>query len=137
MLVHTKKHLTDGIHKSVFCVLANGQIFDLPLSIIKQLNKYIVKDLSTAEKAKAAISKTVNIAPDEIFTDLNHKYTKAGALLKALRIREGLTQKDLALQLNIKQGDLSKMESGKRSIGKIIALRIAKKFDINYRSLLG
>ncbi len=36
----------------------------------------------------------------------------------------------------ISQADLSKMESGKRPIGKVIAKRLAEVFDTDYRIFL-
>ena len=57
-------------------------------------------------------------------------------LLRGLRARENLSQLEFAQAIGVTQSDLSKMELGKRPIGKIIAKRIAEKFDIDYRSLL-
>jgi len=42
----------------------------------------------------------------------------------------------MAKKINITQADLSKMENGKRPIGKIIAKRIEKMFDVSYRYFL-
>jgi len=53
-----------------------------------------------------------------------------------LRARENLSQIEFAQAIGVTQSDVSKMELGKRPIGKIIAKRIAEKFDIGYRSLL-
>jgi len=64
----------------------------------------------------------------EAFAEINAKYTKSGALLRAIRLREGLTQNEFASLINVRQGDLSKMELGKRPIGKMLIERIAKKF---------
>jgi len=70
----------------------------------------------------------LGLAPEEVFAEINAKYTKAGALLKAIRLREGLNQKDFANLIGVTQGDLSKMECGKRPVGKRLVSRIAKKF---------
>ncbi len=64
------------------------------------------------------------------------KNTKAGVLLRGTRHREGLTQVEMAKKIHVSQADLSKMESGKRPIGKIIAKRIEKIFGVNYRYFL-
>lgn len=77
-----------------------------------------------------------SIAADKFFAAYEKKYTKPGMLLRCLRIREGYTQEEFAQLINISQANLSKMELGKRPIGKEMAKRIAKAFDINYRSLL-
>jgi DNA-binding XRE family transcriptional regulator len=56
--------------------------------------------------------------------------------LRGLRYREGLTQKALGEMLGIEQTNISKMEQGKRPIGKTIAKRIAKLFKSDYRIFL-
>jgi len=71
-----------------------------------------------------------------LFEKLDKKFTKAGALLKGLRIREDLSQLEFAKKINVSQANLSKMENGKRPIGKIIAKRIEKAFGTNYRYFL-
>lgn len=93
-------------------------------------------DDTLAEKAKVKFEKILSTSPEEVYADINKKFTKPGALLKGVRLREGLSQDDFAKKINVKQGDLSKMESGKRPIGKRIAHRIAKEFKVNYKFFL-
>lgn len=76
------------------------------------------------------------LTSDDIFLEINQKYTKPGALLRGLRARENLTQVQLADKLRVTQSDISQMENGTRVIGRIIAQRIEKLFDVNYRSFL-
>lgn len=76
------------------------------------------------------------VKPDELFSDVNKKYTKPGALLKGIRYREGLTQAQMAKKLNMTQSDISQMEKGTRHIGRAVAKRIAALFDFDYRSFL-
>lgn len=73
---------------------------------------------------------------DMIFLKMDKNYTRAGVLLRGTRHREGLSQVQFAKLINITQGDLSKMESGKRPIGKVIAKRIEDNFGVNYRYFL-
>jgi len=73
---------------------------------------------------------------EEVFSELEKRYTRAGALLKGTRAREGLTQEQFAKKINVTQANLSKMETGKRPIGKTIAKRIEKIFGVNYRYFL-
>lgn len=68
--------------------------------------------------------------------DIIEKYTEPGASLKGFRLRENLTQVELAKKLGITQGNLSAMERGRRPIGKTMALRLAKIFDTDYRIFL-
>lgn len=73
----------------------------------------------------------------DVFADINKKYTRAGALLRGIRIRENLTQVQMAKKLLLTQSDISQIENGKRSVGKIIARRIEAEFDIDYHEFLG
>ena len=115
-----KKHRT-SIKGNVLHIICNHSVYNIPKSVAE---KYKV----TGEGAVLA---------DEFFVELDREYTKPGVLLRGLRVREGLSQTDFAKKIDVTQSDLSKMETGKRSIGKIIAKRIAKQFDIHYQSLLG
>jgi transcriptional regulator with XRE-family HTH domain len=67
---------------------------------------------------------------NELFTE--KEYTKAGVLLRGLRLRENLSQVEFAKKIQITQANLSNMENGRRPIGKIIAKRIEKVFGTNY-----
>ena len=90
--------------------------------------KYVIESEKSKQEKKATIH--------QLFKNLDRKYTKAGALLKGLRLRENLSQKDFAKKMGVTQPNLSAMESGKRPIGKIIAKRIEKTFSTNYRYFL-
>lgn len=115
-----KKH---HIEKKKFLrVCYAGAVYQFPISI--------------AEKYRVAESKGSTSDAADLFKSINAKYTKPGALLRGLRIRENLTQVDLADQLAVTQSDISQMENGTRKIGRKIALRISKLFDLNYRSFL-
>lgn len=70
------------------------------------------------------------------FTDLIDKFSEAGATLRGLRMREGLTQTELALKMGIAQANISKMEHGKRLIGKAMAKKFASFFHTDYRIFL-
>lgn len=69
--------------------------------------------------------------------ELDVLYGKPAALLLGLRDRESLSQKEFAERLGINQSNLCNMEKGRRPIGKIVAKRLEKEFDINYRWFLG
>jgi DNA-binding XRE family transcriptional regulator len=100
----------------------NGHIYRIPLDIAK---KYEYKAKSVNKKLAK-----------ELFATIEQKYTKVGVLLRGTRHREGLTQAEMAKKINIRQADLSKMENGKRPIGKIIAKRIEEIFSVDYRYFL-
>jgi len=95
------------------------------------------------EKAKGIVQllDDYEIAPESItrkeaFKDLHEKNTEAGSSLKGERYTAGMTQNELAKKLGVTQADLSKMESGKRSIGKAMAKRLAEIFKTDYRVFL-
>jgi DNA-binding XRE family transcriptional regulator len=53
-----------------------------------------------------------------------------------IRLRHGLTQKQMAEKIGVSQSDVSKMEKGERPIGKKIAMRIGEALGIDYRRFL-
>lgn len=110
-------------------VVYNEDVYDIPKSIAEKY-KISAADEMDREPSEGAVS------ADALFAELDRKYTKPGVLLRGLRARENLSQIEFAQAIGVTQSDLSKMELGKRPIGKIIAKRIAEKFDIDYRSLL-
>lgn len=122
MSAHTKKHPIKT-KKSVLCVSEQGQVYRVPAYII---SGYLVAN--TAHIDKKIFHSEDGVSPQVAFQKINAKYSKTGALLKGIRLREGLNQKDFAALIKVTQGDLSKMERGLRPIGKILAARIAKKF---------
>jgi len=56
--------------------------------------------------------------------------------LAGLRYREDLTQKQLAEMINSKQSNISEMERGLRPIGKVVAKRLAKVLNADYKTFL-
>jgi DNA-binding transcriptional regulator YiaG len=124
MSAHTKTHRTKA-NKPVLCISEQGHVYRLPTAILK---KYTINNNHLIRKARNQVRQSLHVSPEEAFAEINAKYTKTGALLKAVRLREGLNQKDFAALIHVTQGDLSKMENGKRPIGKILVKRIAKKF---------
>ncbi len=77
-----------------------------------------------------------SIPTNLVFTKLEKKLSPAGALLKGTRTREALSQVAFAKKINVTQANLSKMENGRRPIGKTIAKRIEATFGVNYRYFL-
>ena len=72
----------------------------------------------------------------EIAKERIRKYSEPGLMLRGARVKEGLSQIELAEIVGITQSNLSKMERGKRSIGKQMAKRLAIALKIDYRTLL-
>jgi DNA-binding XRE family transcriptional regulator len=126
MSAHTKKHPINAHSYGERLYITHQQkTYAIPKKIIDQ---YVVDNVKKKKKKLPSIQ--------VIFDNLDQKYTKAGALLKGLRLRENLSQVEFAKKINVTQANLSNMENGQRPIGKIIAKRIEKTFRTNYRYFL-
>ena len=49
------------------------------------------------------------------------KYKKAGLVLRGMRYREDMSQKELAKKSKVNQNEISKIENGKRTVGEKVA----------------
>lgn len=97
------------------------------------------------EKAKALLlllnefevkEKERKIYSDSLFKELDKKYSHSGATLQGARLKAEMSQVELSEKLGIDQSDLSKMEHGKRPIGKKMAKRLATILNVDYRIFL-
>ncbi|NBX91965.1 MAG: XRE family transcriptional regulator [Proteobacteria bacterium] len=103
--------------------------FKVPSGRVNKLLRFLESEGILVEEEKS-------IPADEVFKDLDEKYTRPGVALRGARGKEGLSQGELAKKLDIPQGNLSKMENGKRPIGKSMAKRLSKILNIDYRVFL-
>jgi DNA-binding XRE family transcriptional regulator len=89
--------------------------------------------ISKIKDAVAAIleAEDESLPLEEVFPDLH-----PGSAIRGLRLREGLTQEQLARLLGIKRTNLSEMENGKRPIGKNMAKRLAQVLKTDYKVFL-
>ena len=78
----------------------------------------------------------MSISSDDLFDDLFKKHSKAGSILKGARLKEALTQVELAKKLGIKPSDLSQMERGIKVIDKEMAKRLTRFLNVNHRIFL-
>lgn len=121
MSAHMKMHPTRQGKKTIFLLyLTDGQ------------HQYAIPK-HIAEACRVQTTEEKSVSSETVFSELEAKHTKAGALLKGLRTRENLTQAAFAKKIDVSQANLSKMEQGKRIIGKTIAKRIEKAFGVNFR----
>ena len=126
MTEHIKKYRINAHStKSTIYITDQNKSYAIPKNVVK---KFIINNDHREYKP----TKKIN----QLFEELDQKYTKAGALLKGLRARENLSQIAFAAKIQVTQANLSKMENGHRPIGKIIAKRIEKVFGTNYRYFL-
>ena len=120
MSAHMRTHPTK-VDSNVIRIRHAGAVYLLPKKVA---DKY---RLSESDKA---------VSTDNVFSEINKKHTKPGALLRGIRAREGLTQTIMAKKIKVTQSDISQMENGTRNIGRMIAKRIEKLFCVDYRSFL-
>lgn len=73
---------------------------------------------------------------EELAKDRIAYHSKAGIALRGARFRAGLSQKELARRCEISQDNISRMENGKRAIGKKTAKKLAKVLKVDYTIFL-
>ncbi len=71
------------------------------------------------------------ISASEVFPDAS-----PAKALRGLRVKEDITQAQLAERLGISQNKVSEMESGKRNISTKMAKKIGERFEIPYKIFL-
>lgn len=76
------------------------------------------------------------VPANEVFPDIKNPEKRIGIIFRSIRFKHNLTQAEVAKKLGIDQSDVSKIEKGKRPIGKVLAKKIEKEFGIDYRRLL-
>ncbi len=118
MLAHTKKRLIK--HSIIMTIHHAGATYCIPKQVADMYR--VVNDESVSVK--------------NVFAGINKKYSKPGALLRGIRIRDGLTQTQMAQSIGVTQSDISQMEHGIRNIGRQVAKRIEQQFGVDYRSFL-
>ncbi len=65
---------------------------------------------------------------EEVFPDAH-----AGKIVRGLRVKEDITQEELAKRLGIAQTRVSEIESGKRPVSRNMAKRLAETFNVSPR----
>lgn len=115
MLARTKEHPTESV-----------KFYGSP-QIIRRLRKY-------ALTAGAIEIPADSVPAEEVSPELVSN--PRGVYLKGIRYREELTQEQLAEKTGIPRRHISEMESGKRTIGKANARKLADALKANYRLFL-
>lgn len=67
---------------------------------------------------------------------MNYDVKKSGERIRQLRIRHGWTQGELATALNIDQGFLSRIESGKKGCSVDLFVQLAECFHVSLDLLI-
>lgn len=123
MSEHTKTHPTNSklYEVTVVAPKAGKVTYSINLEHLREVEKLLKKYDAEDEPIEWEI-----LAKERI-----EKYKKAGLLLRGMRYRENMSQKELAKRSRVSQNEISKIENGKRTVGEKVAKRLAKalKFD--------
>lgn len=72
----------------------------------------------------------------DLYPHLKDPVKRAATVFQGIRLRHGLTQKEMGKKIGLHQTDVSKIEKGERPIGKRLAMRIGKALRIDYKRFL-
>lgn len=120
----TKKHHTENLVEVRF----RGSE-----SSINKLRRAAVT-LKVVDLSEQKVEDKEFYTPEEVSPEL--MWNRGGICLRGARGKEGMTQKQLADQVDIAQHHISEMENGKRSIGKEAAKKLAAVLNVDYRVFL-
>ena len=136
MLAHTKMHHTE---RNAIKNKIKEDVATFKKYLFEQVDAddlAFIKEMQDEFEEILHVGEIENVPADDVFQSLTEKYSKAGALLRGLRVREGLNQIEFAKIIDTTQANLTSMENGNRPIGKNKAQLIAEKFDVDYRYFL-
>jgi len=126
MSAHTKKHHTEV---QIIIGTKKRSYKNVPKSKVKPL----IKSLTDYEDDDDNLSIPWR---DAFKNDIKKAGSESALMVKAARIGENMTQNQLAELLNMPQSNLSQIENNKRPVGKKLAKKLGKIFNIGYRVFL-
>jgi DNA-binding XRE family transcriptional regulator len=116
---------TEEITITIKGLTPKPEIYTVPRKIGQELVSYI-EETSNEESIPAHI----------VIPELADDVKRPAIVLRGLRYRENMTQKELAEKLSIRQHHLSEMENGKRPISKEMAKKLAGALNANWKIFL-
>lgn len=113
-----------------------GALTDICLTVPTESAESVCKAINSILEL-ANFSRPVNEEGEELYS-ANEVFPEGhpGMALRGLRTREGVTQKELAARLGIRQHHVSEMEKGIRPITLEMAKRISEAYNISYKVFL-
>lgn len=126
MLAHTKAHHTDLPVKVVIITRNSKKVSYINSENIGKLEKFLEKYSEESDEP---------VEWESLAKERIEKHSKAGLVLRGMRYRENLSQKELAQRSNVSQNEISKIENGKRAVGEKVAKRLAAALRMDYRLL--
>lgn len=127
MLAHTKAHHIEPQIEVLVKKPHSNKLFYINAENLEKIERYLEK-YSEPEEVKS-------VAWEDLAKDRIAKYKKSGLVLRGMRYREDMSQKDLAARSGVSQNEISKIENGKRTVGEKVAKRLAKALNFDYRLL--
>ncbi len=137
MLAHIKTQTTGALTKICLTIpTSEAEHFCKTIESLLALAKLVPHDVSVIENKEnleiQAEQENEGVCSME---DLFPNASPAMAL-RGLRVREGITQKQLADSLGISQTRVSELETGARAISLAMAKRIAEAYKTSYKIFL-
>lgn len=130
MLAHTKMHHTNGKGSSFMITVETRdykKVYNVDAAHISEVENFLQNH---AEDEHSPVS-WASLAKERI-----EKYKKAGLVLRGIRYRENISQRELAKRSGVNQNEISKIENGKRAVGEKVAKKLAEALHINYQLLM-
>lgn len=136
MSAHMKAHLTksvDFVDVKIEIPGGRERSYHIPTSAIGKLDSFLKK----LEPCKSEITPWNESKPWNVLAkERLEKYKKSGLVLRGARLRENMSQVELAKKSKVHQNEISKIENGKRTVGEKVAKRLAKALNFDYQLLL-
>jgi len=114
-----------------------GALTEISLTVPREDAERLCKAINSLLELVRPAARPVNEAGEELYSAREvFPESSPGNRLRGLRTREGITQKELARVLGIRQHHVSEMEKGVRSISKDMAKRIGESYKVSYKVFL-
>jgi DNA-binding XRE family transcriptional regulator len=114
-----------------------GSLTDICLTVPTVEAGIIMETIQSALSRSGHTVRRINEDGEELFSS-EEVFPDAhpGTALRGLRVREGVTQKELGERLGIHKRCVSEMERGVKSISMDMAKRIGEAYNISYKVFL-
>ena len=114
-----------------------GELTEISFSVPTVKAKSLCKAINSLLELAELNPRPINDEGEELYTvEEVIPESSPGFRLRGLRTREGITQKQLAERLGIRQHHVSEMEKGIRSISVDMAKRIGEAYNVPYKVFL-
>ena len=114
-----------------------GALTEISLTVPNEDAERLCKAINSLLELVSPAVRPVNEDGEALYTAREvFPESSPGNRLRGLRTREGITQRELAKALGIRQHHVSEMERGLRSISRDMAKRIDTTYNISYTVFL-